>query len=49
MLHFTAAAVKGVPLENFTPLRSLKVYSSPAALTVYPVARAGTMFVVPGV
>ncbi len=34
MLHFTAAAVNGVPLENFTPLRSLNVYSSPLALTV---------------
>ena len=34
MRAFTAAAVNGVPLENFTPLRSLNVYSSPFVLTV---------------
>ena len=49
MLHFTASALKGVPLENFTPLRSLKVYSSPSFVDRVAVASAGTILVVPGV
>ena len=43
----TAAALKGVPSENWTPLRSLNVHASWFLLVVHLVASDGTTVLVP--
>jgi hypothetical protein len=39
--NFTSADVIGVPFENFTPERNVKVYVFFAFVTLYPVAKSG--------
>ncbi len=46
MENFAAAALKGVPSWNLTPLRSLKVYWSPSGEMVQDSASPGTIWVV---
>ena len=43
----TAAALKGVPSENWTPLRSLNVHASWFLLVVHSVASDGTTVLEP--
>src|ERR1044072_7149547 len=43
IVHFTSAAVKGLPSCHFTPLRKVKVSVLPSSLHVHFSARSGTM------
>jgi hypothetical protein len=47
MLNFTSSAVNASPLENVTPSRSVKSYTSPSGLTVQDSASAGSISPVP--